>query len=148
MLLEFVSKKAVIQETKVDINVSILEKTTFLHYKYSGGYDYFVKFVPSFRELRDKKVYKLDFLYMDDDKAVKGQLEINPFDRFPEVRYISDKKEFEYVGSKKLLLSNDYLAIIINYWLLQKRCDDCFFTVITEEQFNEEKENFFLNFFG
>ena len=140
MLLEFLSKKAVIQETKVDIEVSILEKTTFLRFKYSGGYEYYIKFIPSCDPSR--KIYRLDYIYMTSEKIIKGYIEINPFNRFPSVNYNSDKKEFEYVGNGTIL-SKDYLSIISTYWLLQKRCDDCFFEVITEEQFEYIVKHYF-----
>ena len=149
MKVEFVTKKYVETEEKVELELPILEKVTYLHYKYSGGYNYFVKFMPSMHEYDNKKFYTLDFIYMADDKIVKGQIKISPLDFRPSLNYAPKKEEFDYVGSKQQL-SEGHLSIIATYWLLQKRCGDCFFTEVTEEQFNVSKETFFNNgsFFG
>jgi hypothetical protein len=149
MIVEFVTTKVVKTEEKVEIELPILEKVIYLHYKYSGGYNYFVKFVPSMYAINDKKIYTLDFIYMREEKIIKGQIKINPFDFRPELNYDSKNNEFAYIGDKKYLQKDD-LSIIATYWLLQKRCGDCFYKVITEEQFNDAKERFFNNesFFG
>lgn len=149
MKVEFVTTKVIKTEEKVEMELPILEKVTYLHYKYSGGYNYFVKFAPSMYEINNKKIYTLDFIYMRQEKIVKGQIKINPFDFRPSLSYNEAKKEFDYIGEKQNL-SQDDLSIIATYWLLLKRCDDCFFRLITEEQFNDAKERFFNNesFFG
>jgi hypothetical protein len=144
MLVEFVSKQYVLKEEKVEIELPILENIAYLHYRYSGGYNYFIKFIPSMYENNGNKFYVLDFIYMSDEKIIKGQLKISPFDFKPILNYIPKRNEFDYVGDKKDL-PQSYLAVIANYWLLQKRIDDCFFTVITEERFNISKETFFNN---
>jgi len=149
MLVEFVTTKVIKTEEKVEIELPILEKIVYLHYKYSGGYNYFVKFVPSMYEINDKKIYTLDYIYMREEKIIKGQIKVSPFDFRPSLNYNSENNEFDYIGEKQDL-PQDYLSIVATYWLLQKRCSDCFFRVITEDQFNDAKERFFNNesFFG
>jgi hypothetical protein len=150
MKIEFVTKKHIVTEEKVEMELPILEKVTYLHYKYSGGYNYFVKFMPSKHEYNNNKFYTLDFIYMPEEKIVKGQIKINPLDFHPSLSFDPEREEFDYIGQKQNNISQDYLSIIATYWLLQGRSGDCFFRVITEEQFNDAKQRFFNNesFFG
>lgn len=142
-VIEFNSKKYVEQVTKTEINTTILEKPTFLHFHYSRGYDYYIKFNPSSYEINGNNFYKLEFIYMRNNLILKDEIRINPFDRFHSLEYLSDEKEFKYIGQKNIHLPQDYYTIIANYWLLQKRLDDCFFKVINEDEFNLAKEKFF-----
>ena len=141
MKIAFITKEIKRIETKTEIELPILEKVTYLHYKYSGGYNYVVKFIPSSYSTGDKTVYILDFVYGDSDFITKGRIQINPFS-FPNLTYNNEKQEFDYVGQKHRILSNDYLEIIANYWLSQIKVSDCFFNVITEQEFKEEIEKF------
>lgn len=144
MIVEFVSKKVIYEDIKSERDLPILDKVKYLHYKYSGGYDYFVKFIPSRQKVKDKDIFILDFIFIDDSKIIKGRLSLSPFDRFPDIVYKEENNEFDYVGQRNPTdLQTTYLDIIANYWLLQKRIGDCFFSEITEEQFNEEKDKFF-----
>jgi hypothetical protein len=101
MLVEFVTTKIVKTEEKVEIELPILEKIAFLHYKYSGGYNYFIKFIPSMYEINDKKIYTLDYIYMREEKIIKGQIKISPFDFRPSLNYNSKNHEFDYIGENK-----------------------------------------------
>jgi hypothetical protein len=145
MIVEFVSKKVIYEDIKTERDLPILDKVKYLHYEYSGGYDYFVKFIPSIQKVQDKNVFILNFIFMGDKKINKGRLSLSPFDRFPDIVYKEEKNEFDYVGQRNPTdLQTTYLDIIANYWLLKKRVGDCFFSEITEEQFNEEKDKFFV----
>lgn len=144
MIVEFVSKKVIYEDIKSERDLPILDKVKYLHYKYSGGYDYFVKFIPSRQKVKDKDIFILDFIFIDDSKIIKGRLSLSPFDRFPDIVYKEENNEFDYVGQRNPTdLQTTYLDIIANYWLLKKRIGDCLFSEITEEQFNEEKDKFF-----
>ena len=142
MKIAFITKEIKRIETKTEIELPILEKVTYLHYQYSGGYNYVVKFIPSSYSVGDKTFYILDFVYGDSDFITKGRIQISPFNSFPDLTYNKEKQEFDYVGQKHRILSNDYLEIIANYWLSQIKVSDCFFNVITEQEFKEEIEKF------
>jgi len=143
MLVEITSKKNIEQVTTLEVDLSILERITFLHFRYSGGYDYLVKFSPSSYDVNGKNIYVLNFIYINSDKIIKHKLTLSHLDRIPHVYYDCERKEFKHLVFNHSPLPNCYLEIVANYWLLQKRVDDCFFNVITEEQFNEKKEKFF-----
>ncbi len=125
---------------------NLLKDKAYLHFHYSGGYNYYVKINPVFKylpynfekeeSLMSDELYGYDiWIYNNSEKIVKYQLALYKFK--PEIK---DNKIIK-VSIPNVKIYEE----ILYYCLTQSRLEDCFYSVSSEIEFNNQIIQFINN---
>lgn len=134
-----------VTEVVMDLE-NIVNEPTYLHYKFSGGYDYWVRIVPIFvvdystpeqRVTDDIKGWNV--YIVKDEKITRTGIDLN------RITITTDNNNIiKDVKYNPTVQSNNVPIEVIFYLLTGKRYDDCFFSHTTKEIF-DTKVFYFLD---
>ena len=124
---------------------NILKQPAYLHFHYSGGYNYYVKIFPVFAGNYDFDLKEFTYediisyfniwVYTNKQKLIKYTLPIN-------------KIKPEFSKGKLIRVTTPEIKIyeeIPYFCLTQSRLEDCFYTVSSEIEFNNQIIQFINN---
>ena len=139
--MKYIFKKETRVTTVTDVEVdlvNIVVKPTYLHYKFSGGYDYWVRIVPIFvvdystpeqRVTNDIKGWNV--YIVKDEKITRTGIDLNRITITTDNDNVIRDVKYNPIG-----ITNNVPTEVIFYLLTGKRYDDCFFSHTTKEIFD------------